>query len=214
MLSLPPAHAIDRENYCKGLETHIWRKPDEAQKEELQGADLYDKQLPHWRALPMWGGVGPGGFGLVMFHNRRKVNQWEWSAAIEKGGLQRALRACRPDRQRGPWAILCDNESFLTAATSRAAHAKLRVKLTHVPARSPDLNPVEMYWSWLRKKLRRMDLEDLNAKRQPIGKAELKRRVMAVVKTRTAKVAAINCFNKLRGKCREVVRRKGAAIAS
>ena len=39
-----------------------------------------------------------------------------------------------------------------------------------VPAKSPDLNPVEMFWAWLRKKLRLMDLADLHKKRRPLGK--------------------------------------------
>ena len=43
--------------------------------------------------------------------------------------------------------------------------------------KSPDLNPVEMFWGWLRKKLRSMDLEDLRKKRRPLGKTAYTARV-------------------------------------
>ena len=160
----------------------------------------------------MWSGIGPGGFGLVMFHEYRKVNQWEWSAAVESRQLQGALQTCRPERKRGPWVILCDNESFLTAPASRKAHEQLRVELYHVPARSPDLNPVEMFWAWLKKRLRKMDLDDLSAGRPPIAKFGLKQRVRALMRKPETKLVAQNCFRKLRSKCVQVVRARGAAI--
>ena len=39
--------------------------------------------------------------------------------------------------------VLCDNESFLDAAPCAKAHMLKRIKLWHIPPRSPDLNPVE-----------------------------------------------------------------------
>ena len=51
----------------------------------------------------------------------------------------------------------------------RAYRAK-RIVLWDCPPKSPDLNPVEMFWGWMRKKLRRMDLADLRKKRKPLGK--------------------------------------------
>ena len=212
VLSLPPADPVDRVNYCRNLETHVWRRRDEAKQEEFEAGSNYDKQIPHGRQVPMWGGIGPGGFGLVMFHEYRKVNQWEWSAAVESRQLQGALQTCRPERKRGPWVILCDNESFLTAPASRKAHEQLRVELYHVPARSPDLNPVEMFWAWLKKRLRKMDLDDLSAGRPPIAKFGLKQRVRALMRKPETKLVAQNCFRKLRSKCVQVVRARGAAI--
>eukprot|EP00973_Karenia_brevis_P056568 7869886-Karenia_brevis.AAC.1 len=88
----------------------------------------------------------------------------------------------------------------------------MRVELVHVPARSPDLNPVEMFWSYLRRVLRKMDLDDLVAGRPPIGKFGLKQRVRALLRKPEVQQVAMNCFNKLRNKCLEVKRRKGAAI--
>ena len=54
----------------------------------------------------------------------------------------------------GPWLIVCDNESFLETSATKAAHVKARVELWHVLPRSPDLNPVELFWAKLRLWLR------------------------------------------------------------
>ena len=212
VLTVPPNKPVDRENFCKVGLTHVWRKEDEEHTEDLAGGTKYDKQFKGSRAVPLWGGIGPGGFGLVMFHERRKVNQSEWSAAVDSGNLLQACKACRPDRERGPWRLLCDNESFLNAPQSRAAHRRAGVQLWQIPQRSPDLNPVEMYWAWLRKRLREMDLDDLNKKRPPVGKIALKARVRSLLKSDKAKAVAQKCWGKFRAKCAMVVKKRGAAI--
>ena len=45
------------------------------------------------------------------------------------------------------------------------------------------------YWAWLRKKLRKMDLDDLLAKRPAIQRAGLKTRVRALVNQRNLRVS-------------------------
>ena len=45
------------------------------------------------------------------------------------------------------------------------AYAFKNIQLWDVPPKSPDLNPIEMFWGWIRKKLRSMDLADLRTKR-------------------------------------------------
>ena len=70
----------------------MWRKRSEAAQADLSGDDLYDKQLPATRAVPMWGGIGPGGFGLVLFHQWKKVNTDEWLEAVAAGNL---VNACK-----------------------------------------------------------------------------------------------------------------------
>jgi len=211
VLSVPPTDDVARGNYCRVGESHMWRKPGENAKPELSGADMYSKQIPYARAVPMWGGIGPGGFGLVMFHKWKKVDQTEWSKAVRAGHLLAACRSARPDKQRGPWRLLCDNESFLTAPASRIAHRKAGVQLWHVPGRSPDLNPVEKFWGWLRKKLRAMDLADLKARRRPVQKTALKQRVRALLRSAKAQSVARSCFKSLRKTCQEVLKKKGAA---
>ena len=61
--------------------------------------------------------------------------------------------------------MLCDNESFLRHRKCMRAYATRNIDLWAVPARSPDLNPIEMYWAWVRRKLRVMDLVDMEQKR-------------------------------------------------
>ncbi len=115
----------------------------------------------------------------------------------------------RSDRQRGPWRVLCDNESFLKA--SNAAHMKVNVVLSKIPPRSPDLNPVEKFWGWMRKQLRAMDLDDLVRKRQPVTKAQLKARVRRLMRSAKAKRVAKNFVKGLRNVCFEVLEKGGGA---
>ncbi len=109
---------------------------------------------------------------------------------------------------------MCDNESFLDAPASRAAHAKMSVELWHIPPRSPDLNPVERFWAWLRKRLRAMDLADLKAGRKPVQKFTLKARVRALLKTQKAKEVAKNHVLSLHSVCAKVKRKHGAHSGS
>ena len=211
VLALPPEDAVDRANFCRVGDTHMWRKRGEAAKPELAGKDMHNKQVPYSRAVPMWGGIGTGGFGLVMFHKWKKVNQAEWTAAVEKGRLVEACKSARPDRQRGPWRLLCDNESFLKGKETQAAHDKAAVELWHIPPRSPDLNPVERFWGWLRKRLRAMDLADLRAGRKAVKKTALKARVRNLLKTQKAKQVAKSFVLSLPKTRAEVKKRKGAA---
>ena len=110
------------------------------------------------------------------------------------------MAACRSacGRWRGPWTALCDNESFLNAKATKAAHAKARVELWHIPPRSPDLNPVEKFRGRLRKRLRAMDLADFKAKKRPIQRAALKARVRRLVATAKAKDVARSYVRGLR----------------
>jgi hypothetical protein len=189
----------------------MWRKRSEAAKPELAGKDMYNKQIPYNRAIPMWGGLGIGGFGLVMFHKWKKVNTAEWTQAVESGRLVAACKSARPDRTRGPWRLLCDNESFLHSKETQAAHEKVAVELWHIPPRSPDLNPVERFWGWVRKRLRAMDLADLTAGRRAVKKAALKARVRNLLKTQKAKEVGKSFVLSLRKTCEEVKKKKGAA---
>ena len=107
--------------------------------------------------------------------------------------------------------MLCDNEKFFKAKESLKAYSCKSVKLWSIPPRSPDLNPIEKFWGWLRRELRRRDLKDLNMKRPALTKARYLVRVRAVLRTRKAQTVAKNISKSLKKTCAEVVRKKGAA---
>lgn len=71
-----------------------------------------------------------------------------------------------------------------------------------IPAHSPDLNPIESFWSWLKKELRRRDLEDLRQKQPPLGKTAYKQRVKSILKGKKAQKAARAKFANFRKVCK------------
>ena len=152
------------------------------------------------------------GFAPVLWHpDSKKTNMEDWSKAVRGGTVTAALRALNPKKGSGPWTVLCDGESFLRAKVSMDAYKAKNIVLWDVPAKSPDLNPVEMFWSWLRRKLRLMDLDDLRKKRRPLGKTAYTARVMQVLKTKKAQTVAKNVAGRFRKACKQVVERGGAA---
>ena len=214
VLSMPPANETERYNYCWGAASHMWRKRAEGNLPRLAGADDYGKQVPLPRAIPLWGGISQDGFAPVLWHQNKKTNKAEWSQAVRGGKVTDALRFLNPHRKRGPWSILCDGESFLRARESMVAYRSKHITLWDVPAKSPDLNPIEMCWAWLRRKLRLMDLADLHKKRRCLGKSAYTQRVKSVIRTQKAQTVAKNCVRRFRKACQQVVDRKGAAADS
>ena len=211
VFGIPPADATDRENHCRVGDTHMWRKRGEGASPTLAGKSLYGKQLPACRAIGLWGGVSADGFRIVLMHDSKKVTADQWAHAVTGGQLSDALAAINPSRPHGPWTVLSDNESFLTAPVCRAAHRTSKVSLWKIPPKSPDLNPVEKFWGWARKKLRELDLKDLTAGRPVLGRTAYKRRIKNVCQSQAAQRVASNLAVGLRGVCREVLRKKGAA---
>ena len=121
-----------------------------------------------------------------MWHEQKKTNNEEWSAAVRAGNLTNAIRKINPHRRTGPWKVLCDNESFLRHESSLRACAAKHVLLWGVPAKSPDLNPIEMFWGWVRRQLRLKDLEDMREKRPVLGKTAYKVRVKNLFRSQKA----------------------------
>ena len=105
---------------------------------------------------------------------------------MREGKLTDALRLLNPKKKSGPWTVLCDGESFLRANKSRAAYAFKKINLWTVPPKSPDLNPIEMFWGWIRKKLRKIDLGDFRNKCTPLNKAAYITRVKGVMRSHKA----------------------------
>ena len=209
VLTIPPDDPVERQNFCKEGETHMWRKPNEAAMPALAGGNNYSAQIPLARALPMWGGISGGGAAVVVFHKTKKLKVHEWTGVINKGQLLAAVRSLKP-RRKAPWHILCDNERFLHAEVCRKACAKRKLKLCFVPPRSPDLNPVERFWSWLRKELRRRDLLDLNQGKPVLNKAAYRTRVRKVINSKKAQRVAKNIAKGFKRVCKIVVKLDGA----
>ena len=88
-------------------------------------------------------------------------------------------------------------------------HALKRVELWQIPPRSPDCNPVEKFWSWVRARLRDMDLKDLEMKRPPIGRSALRERVKRLLRTRKAKEVAKNTVLGLKKVCQTILKKRG-----
>ncbi len=211
VLAVPPATEVRRINYCRASETHCWRKPSEKQCPELQGGDKYRKQVPLSRAIPLWGGISAGGFAPIVWHAKHKLDTDEWVEALQFGKLTQAIKDLKPVKRNGPWYVLCDNESFLLTEESQKEYRKAKVRLWRVPARSPDLNPVEKFWGWLRRELVRRDLKDLQAKRPVLKKPGYLKRVQAVCRSPRAQEVASKCAQNFRKACQQISGAGGAA---
>ena len=210
VLGVPQADPVQRANFCTLGDTHMWRKPSEAASPALAGHDPFGKQVPLTRAVPLWGCISLGGVRPLLFHKQKKLTAEEWAAAVERGVVRRAIQTMLPDKRGGPCRVICDNESFLRAPASVAAHRKAKLILWKIPPRSPDLNPIERFWGWLRRALRQKDLADLAAKRPALTKAAYVERVRALCKTRRAQRVARNICLSLPKVCREVLAKNGA----
>ena len=210
IITVPPFDPLERKNYCLHGVSHMWRKFGEAAHPDLAGDDPYADQVPLARAIPLWGAISSSGFHEITYHRTKKLNQVEWAEMIKAGKLMAAVRKLQPGRHAGPRRLLCDNESFLSAKTVRPFYKKKNVRMLHIPARSPDLNPIESFWGWLRRELRRRDLEDLRLKKPALTKPQYKLRVKQVLSTAKAQKVAKAKFRNLKKVYREVVQKKGA----
>ena len=210
VLTMPPRATDARAAYLRRGEEMVWRKPGEHVLAENAGRGKYDGQVPLSRALPMWGGISEDGAAPVIFHGRKKVKKEEWARSVD-GQLFPALLAINPGRRRGPFTILCDNEKFLASRVCQDAHRAKGIRLSHVPARSPDLNLVEVYWSWLRRRLRALDLKDAKEKRPVPEKPYYRQRVRAVMKSAKSRTVARNIMRGFQRKCAKIVALGGAA---
>jgi transposase len=210
ILTVPPDDELGRQNYCMHGVTHMYRKETEAAAPSLAGDDPYAGQVPLSRAIPLWGAISSNGFHEIVYHTKKKLSDKEWKDAVQEGKLMVAVRKLQPGRHVGPRRVLCDNESFLSAKLIRPLYARRNVRLMHIPAYSPDLNPIESFWGWLRGELRRRDLEDLRLKKPALNKIQYTQRIKKVLRTVKAQNVAKAKFRNFKRVCQEVVEKKGA----
>lgn len=212
VLIMPPADLTARANHVHGAEHYIWRKADEANSELLAGRNQYAEQAPANRIINLWGGCSADGFAEVVVSKKRKLNGADWARATDAGKFARALAQVNPTRPDGPWNVLCDNESFLRSPLAREAHRKANITLWKMPPRSPDLNPIEKYWSWLRRALLKKDLEDLrDGKPVPERKAYIAR-MRVINRSKKAQRVAASIAKGFKKTCKAVVEQGGAAV--
>ena len=107
--------------------------------------------------------------------------------------------------------VLADNESFLTSAVVNAAHKKARVSVWQCPAKSPDLNPVEMFWAYLRKRLAKLDVKDCLDRRPVPTPDQYRARIRSLSNSKSAQKVAANVAATFRATCKLVVQKNGAA---
>ena len=131
---------------------------------------------------------------------------------MEEGKLTDAVQALKPVRRRGPWIVLSDNEGFLKTDEARKLYRKGRITLWFIPARSPDLNPIEKFWSWLRRELTRRDLQDLKDGKAVLSKTDYTKRVRTILRTQKAQDVASNCTRSFRKTCQKISEAGGAAV--
>ena len=124
------------------------------------------------------------------------------------------LRQFNPRIKERPWRVLCDGEKFLHSKEANAAYQRHSMSLWTIPPRSPDLNPIEKFWSWLRRELRRRDLQDYKNKKPCLTKTQYIGRVKQVLQTATAQRKAANIARGFRKVCKEVRDKGGAAARS
>ena len=172
ILPTPPTDCTERLNFLRESETHMWRKQSER---------LESRVLPANMVLVCSVPLSTGDFAAVTFHQKRKLSQGEWVRALKAGKLVSAMKKLQPLKPNGPWYVLCDNEAFLGAATCCDECRKSKVHLWRVPPRSPDLNPVERFWAYLQKRLRRLDLRDAFNRRPCLGRSAYIARVRQVL---------------------------------
>lgn len=112
VLIVPPKNPTARLNHCRSMETHCWRKDEEALSDDVLCDNRYAKQAKPSMCVPLWGGCSASGFATVCWHANRKLTAEEWADVGNKGKLKEAVESVNPGR-RGPWTVLCDNEGRL-----------------------------------------------------------------------------------------------------
>ena len=209
---IPPRKLIDRENFCHYGNTHMYRKPNEAASADLAGdSGEYAKQAPPSRCIPFWGAISADGFKEIAMHEQRKLTTEEWTDVLDAGKLEDVCKKLNPATPDGPWSMLCDGESFLHTSESRRYYRANRIRVWQIPAKSPDLNPIEKFWAWMRRRLRAFDMADLKAGRVVPGKSAYKQRLRNLLRSARAQEVAANCARGLYKVCVEVENKHGAS---
>jgi transposase len=63
---------------------------------------------------------------------------------------------------RGGQAIIMDNATFHKSDRVREIIERANCKILYLPPYSPDLNPIEHYWAYLKKQVKKLALDNDN----------------------------------------------------
>lgn len=101
-------------------------------------------------SVMFWGCFSKHGTG-PLFSIKGSVDQHEYLEILKEGLIPefRRAKASIP----GTWRMMQDNAPPHTAKAVKRFLARNRVELIEWPPYSPDLNPIENLWNWMKKKL-------------------------------------------------------------
>ena len=92
-----------------------------AASDGVAGQDPYPQQVAQHHLVPLWG--WPLAWGVQHRHLPPLLTA-TWCRTVADGKLTHATQALAPVRPRGPWKVLCDNQSFLRTRASKRAMVK------------------------------------------------------------------------------------------
>ena len=95
----------------------------------------------------------------------------------------------------------------MVSALDQAKRALVALLRTHAAAYACSVK----FWGWLRREMRRRDLQDWNAKRPLVGRTAYTARLRAVLRSKKAQGVAGRFAAGLLNVCKEVLKKKGAA---
>ena len=126
----------------------VWRKSNEGLKYTSKGS----KNLPGGRSLHLLVGISHS-TGVVLAVEYEKMNG-PWFAKFVQGTLQKVLMDCAVLKRKEKLLLVMDNDPSQRSMVAKDALQEIGAELVEIPARSPDLNPIENIFHNIKRSLR------------------------------------------------------------
>ena len=134
----------------------LWREPDEA----LHPDCIQPQDIGAGGSVTVWGCFAGPSSG-VMVVSRGMIDAARYQFILENGLLLSLdLFGFVPGEET--WLYQQDNARPHTAATTRAWFEEHQIPLLEWPAKSPDLNPIERLWAFLDRRVRGLDIQNVD----------------------------------------------------